>query len=61
VQKFLRQNDDKFNVDAAKIDQGQQKIDLDTQKMMNDMNIKLAELEQKMMAQSVKEVTVITE
>jgi hypothetical protein len=61
VQKFLRQNDDKFNVDAAKIDQGQQKIDLDTQKMMNDMNIKLAELEQKMIAQSVKEVTVITE
>jgi hypothetical protein len=61
VQKFLRQNDDKFNLDAAKIDQGQQKIDLDTQKMINDMSIKLAELEQKMMLQSVPEVTVITE
>tara|TARA_R110000803_G_scaffold199422_1_gene263480 strand:+ start:2470 stop:4617 length:2148 start_codon:yes stop_codon:yes gene_type:complete len=61
VQKFLREKDDKFNVEAAKIDQGQQKIDLDTQKMINDMSIKLAELEQKMMAQSVKESTVITE
>lgn len=27
VQKFLKGQDDKFNVDAAKIDQGQQKID----------------------------------
>ena len=56
VQKFLREKEDKYNVDAAKIDQGQQKIDLDTQKMINDMSIKLAELEQKMMPQPVKEV-----
>jgi hypothetical protein len=61
VQKFMREKDDKFNVEAAKIDQGQQKIDLDTQKMINDMSIKLAELEQKMMAQSVQEVTVVTQ
>ena len=56
VKKFMREKDDKFNVEAAKIDQGQQKIDLDTQKMINDMSIKLAELEQKMMPQAVKEV-----
>jgi len=28
TQKFIRAGEDKFNVEAAKIDQGQQKIDL---------------------------------
>ena len=45
AQKFLKGQDDKFNVDAAKINQGQQKLDLDAQKMMNDMARKLTELE----------------
>jgi hypothetical protein len=57
VQKFMRQNDDKFNVDAAKIDQGQQKIDLDTQKMMNDMALKLTDMEAKMGQQLDAEVS----
>jgi hypothetical protein len=56
VQKFLRQNDDKFNVDAAKIDQGQQKIDLDAQKMINEMSIKLTDMEMKMGQQLNSEV-----
>jgi hypothetical protein len=47
VQKFLREKDDKYNVEAAKISQGQQRIDLDTQKMINDFSLKLADLEAK--------------
>ena len=43
--KFMKGQDDKFNLAAAQIDQGQQKIDQDTQKMMNDMALKLTELE----------------
>jgi hypothetical protein len=57
VQKFLRQNDDKFNVDAAKIDQGQQKLDLDAQKMINDMSLKLTDMEMKMGQQLNAEVS----
>ncbi len=45
AQKFMKGQDDKFNLAAAQIDQGQQKIDQDTQKMMNDMALKLTELE----------------
>jgi hypothetical protein len=56
VQKFLRQNDDKFNVDAAKIDQGQQKLDLDAQKMINEMSLKLTDMEMKMGQQLNSEV-----
>ncbi|MBL4622914.1 MAG: hypothetical protein JKY89_10990, partial [Immundisolibacteraceae bacterium] len=36
VQKFVKGQDDKFNVDAAKIDQGQQKIDLEAQQQQFD-------------------------
>jgi hypothetical protein len=57
VQKFLRQNDDKFNVDAAKIDQGQQKLDLDAQKMINEMSLKLTDMEMKMGQQLNSEVS----
>ena len=45
AQKFMKGQDDKFNLAAAQIDQGQQKIDQATQKMMNDMSLKLTELE----------------
>lgn len=48
IQKFMREKDDKYNVEAAKINQGQQKIDLDTSKMINDFALKLADLEAKM-------------
>lgn len=36
AQKFMKGQDDKFNVDAAKITQGQQKLDLQTQKQEFD-------------------------
>jgi hypothetical protein len=45
TQKFLREKDDKYNVDAATIQQNQQKIDLQAQKQMNEMALKLTELE----------------
>ena len=41
VQRFQRQNDDKFNVDAANIQQGQQKIDQSQQKI-EQSQIKIA-------------------
>lgn len=46
AQKFVKGQDDKFNVDAAKIQQGQQQIDLDVMKAINDMAIKIETLEQ---------------
>jgi hypothetical protein len=57
IQKFIREKDDKYNVEAAKINQGQQKIDLETQKMINDMSIKLTELEMQVGQQLNAEVS----
>jgi len=57
VQKFLREKEDKYNVDAAKIDQGQQKIDLDAQKMINEMSLKLTDMEIKLGQQLDAEVS----
>ena len=37
VQKFIKGQDDKFNVDAAKVDQGQQSLDQKNQKMLIDV------------------------
>lgn len=45
VQKFVKGQDDKFNVDAANIQQGQQKLDLQASKQMQEMALKLTELE----------------
>jgi hypothetical protein len=56
AQKFIKGQDDKFNVDAAKISQGQQKLELDAQKMMNDFAMKLTELESKVGQQLNAEV-----
>jgi len=56
AQKFMKGQDDKFNVDAAKISQGQQKLELDAQKMMNDFAMKLTELESKVGQQLNAEV-----
>jgi len=47
AQKFIKGQDDKFNVDAATIQQGQQKIDLQSQKQIHEMALKLTELEAK--------------
>ena len=48
AQKFIKGQDDKFNVAAATIDQNQQKIDLQATKQMQEMALKLTELEQQM-------------
>ncbi len=48
VQKFIKGQDDKFNVAAANIQQGQQKIDLLANKQLNEMALKLTELEAKL-------------
>ena len=45
AQKFMKGQDDKFNVDAAKIQQGQQALDMQAQKQMQEMALKLTELE----------------
>ena len=45
IAKFQREKDDKFNVDAAKIDQGQQKIDLDAQKQAIEAQQKQQQLD----------------
>lgn len=47
TQKFLKGQDDKFNVDAAKIQQGQQKLDQDALDKANQLALKLTELEMK--------------
>ena len=44
VAKFQREKDDKFNVDAAKIQQGQQKIDQDQQKIDNQTQLQQIQL-----------------
>jgi hypothetical protein len=49
TQKFIKGQDDKFNVDAAKIQQGQQKLDMEASKqefnaMMQTMQLKNQEL-----------------
>ena len=54
TQKFLKGQDDKFNVDAAKIQQGQEKLDqqwrdleLKHHKMEDDFNLKSVEMQAK--------------
>lgn len=45
TQKFLKGQDDKLNVDAAKINQEQEKIELQRQKQIDELALKLTELE----------------
>lgn len=54
VQKFLKGQDDKFNVDAAKIQQGQEKLDqgwadleIKFHKIEDDFNVKIIEIKAK--------------
>ena len=54
--KFQRAGEDKFNVEAAKIDQGQQKIDQASLKQMQEMSLKLTELEMQVGQQLNSEV-----
>ena len=46
IEKFQAEQSGKFGVEGAKLDQNQQKIDLQAQKQMNDMAIKIEQLEQ---------------
>jgi hypothetical protein len=55
IAKFNREKDDKFNVDAAKINQGQQKLDLQQQKQIIDAQNSEAELILKAQKQSMDE------
>ena len=57
TQKFLKGQDDKFNVDAAKIHQVQQKLDQDAMNKANDLALKLTELEMKFQQQLDSQVT----
>ena len=56
IAKFQREKDDKFNVDAAHIQQGQQKIDNAAQAQSQQMALKLTELELKFNQQLDKEL-----
>lgn len=48
TQKFMREKDDKYNVDAAKISQGQQKLDMDAsnQQFKQMMDMQKAQMEE---------------
>lgn len=54
VAKFQREKDDKFNVDAAKITQGQQKIDQDGEKMLIDARQNQRKIELDAQAQALQ-------
>jgi hypothetical protein len=60
IEKFKVGQDDKFNVDAAKIDQGQQKIDLDSQSQSFNQALEIQKtqitLQQAQMDKLTKEV-----
>lgn len=56
VQKFMREKDDKYNVEAAKIQQEQQKIDNAAKAQVEQLALKLTELELKFQTQLNKEM-----
>jgi len=61
VQKFLKGQDDKFNVDAAKIQQGQQKIDLQTQQQQFDIFLKTQAAQQQEINDAINNLKVLRE
>ena len=61
VQKFLKGQDDKFNVDAANIQQGQQKIDLQTQQQQFDMFLKTQTAQQQEINDAINNLKVLRE
>ena len=56
AQKFQRSGEAKFNTDLINADQNQQKIDLQAQKQMQEMALKLTELERQVGEQLNSEV-----
>jgi len=61
VQKFLKGQDDKFNVDAAKIDQGQQKLDLQAQQQQIDNGLKIQAAQQQEINDAINNLKVLRE
>ncbi len=59
VQKFLKGQDDKFNVDAAKIDQGQQSIDLKAQQQQFDNFLKTQQMQQQQINDAINNLKTI--
>jgi len=59
--KFERAGEDKFNVEAAKIDQGQQKIDQQSQKDQFDALFKQQQLQQQEINDSINNLKVLRE
>jgi len=55
-QQFEREGNAKFNVEAAKIDQGQQKIDQDQQKIDNNTQLQQMQLLMKQQESMAKEI-----
>ena len=61
VQKFIKGQDDKFNVDAAKIDQGQQTIDLKAQQQQIDNGLKIQAAQQQEINDAINNLKVLRE
>ena len=61
TQKFLREKDDKYNVDAATIQQNQQKIDLQSQKQQFEAMFKQQELQQKELTAAINNLKTLRE
>ena len=59
--KFQRSGEDKFNVEAAKIDQGQQKIDQDNQKMQIEATFKAQAAQQQEINDAINNLKVMRE
>lgn len=61
TQKFIRAGDDKFNVDAAKIDQSQQALDLKAQKQQLDAVMQAQQLQQQEINDAINNLKVLRE
>lgn len=61
VQKFMREKDDKFNVEAAKIQQGQEKLDQAAQKQSFDQQLAIMKQQMDEMTAAVNNMKTIRE
>lgn len=61
TQKFLKGQEDKFNIDAAKIQQGQQKLDMDAQKQEFDAMMQTMQLKNQELNDSINNLKVLRE
>jgi hypothetical protein len=61
TQKFIKGQDDKFNVDAAKIQQGQQKLDMEASKQEFNAMMQTMQLKNQEMNDSINNLKVLRE